>query len=144
MQVVDDVRRKQLIANILSTSSLLEAFKKTKISPPTGYAWLSEPEFQAELKQANQKIFNTTLTRLSGLSESAYEALSESLKSANENVRLKAAALYFQTMLNPKTTINDMESAEQKDHIDRIYAAIKELPKESQKILLEAYQGKTG
>lgn len=142
MQVVDDLRRAQLITNILTSSSLLEAFKKTNISPPTGYNYLNDQGFQEELKTATRQIYDTTLTRLSGLSETAYEALADLLQSKNENVKAKAVTTYFTMMLNPKSSINDAEAAELRRFVEEVKDAISSLDGPTKKAFKEALERK--
>lgn len=136
---MDDLRRRKLLTAILDSPTLLEAFEKAGVSPPTGYKILKEASFQEELRDASRQVYDSTIARLASTSTKAFEVLAKSLDSENEHVALKAALGYFGLMSNPKLMHNDQEITELKRFVETWKSAVNKLDPSTRKVVKNAF-----
>ncbi len=86
-------KQAQLIAALLSESTVAKAAESAGVSEATAYRWMRQPEFRAELARARESVVEAALSRLRACAECAVEALREiaSDPGRSDNSRMAAA-----------------------------------------------------
>ena len=92
--------QKRTICNILSSKSIVEAARKTKINRKTIYAWLENPVFKAELEKRINQILNGAFTELQLSFTESIQVLRELMKSDNESIKLHSSKTIMQFVIN--------------------------------------------
>jgi hypothetical protein len=94
----EKLTRKQGLAiiAILSAPTLASAAKRAGVSVRTVKNWLLLPDFRAELRQARQRVFEDSLTRLQGGCSSAVDALCRATRSGKPSIAVKASIALLQ------------------------------------------------
>jgi hypothetical protein len=93
----EKLTRKQGLAiiAILSAPNLASAAKRAGVSVRTVKNWLLLPDFRAELRQARQRVFEDSLTRLQGACSRAVDALCRAT-SGKPSIAVKASIALLQ------------------------------------------------
>jgi hypothetical protein len=94
--------QKRAICNILSSKSIVEAARKTKINRKTIYTWLEKSEFKNELEKRKNQLLEGGFTELQLSFTESIHVLRELMKSENESIRLGSAKIIMQTIINVK------------------------------------------
>lgn len=111
--------------------------KACGVSEQSVYKWIKNPQFRANLHEANYAVVNVGITRMSQHFNEAVDVILQSFKSDNENVRLKAALEYVK-IVRDKPTL-EQENQELREHITRMYDALSKLSPEEKKSVMDAY-----
>jgi transposase len=94
----EKLTRKQddAIAALLSTSTIKEAAKATKIGVATLYRWLQLPEFAAAYRTARREVVEHAITELQSATSEAVATLKRNLNCRNEAVEVRAASIVLE------------------------------------------------
>ncbi|OGI04484.1 MAG: hypothetical protein A2Y25_06000 [Candidatus Melainabacteria bacterium GWF2_37_15] len=92
--MVKELTPKQLevILEFIKIGKVEEACKQAGIAKSTYYEWLKIPEFQAELKQQQEQVYESTVSSMKYLLSKAVETQEQLLNSENERVRLRVSS----------------------------------------------------
>ena len=92
--MVRELTAKQLeiITEFIKVGKVEEACKQVGIAKSTYYEWLKMPEFQAELKQQQEQVYENTVSSMKYLISKAVETQEQLLSSENERVRLRVSS----------------------------------------------------
>src|SRR5262245_13646605 len=83
--------RERLVLALMTEPTITAAAKKAGVSRATAFRWLTEAGFRAALQAAREAVLTGALQQLAGQAAAAVRTLGESLASANDGVRLRAA-----------------------------------------------------
>lgn len=86
------LKQQRLISALISSPSIAEAARQAGVSLRQARRYLEDPAFQAALKEAEGIALSSLLRSLTGLGESALQALSDALEPGQDvRLRLRAA-----------------------------------------------------
>lgn len=81
------------IAALLASSTIVEASAKIGVDESTLRAWMKEPDFQSEFRQARRDLVIHAVAKLCQHTGAAIETLFNALNDDNANARVRAADL---------------------------------------------------
>jgi hypothetical protein len=95
---------------LMTTPSLAEAARQSKVSERTLRRWLDDPVFAGALNQTESALVETTTRRLTGMAGEALDTVQAILKdpSAGANARLRAAEITLH-QLQQQRELRDLE-----------------------------------
>lgn len=111
-------KKRRAIPAIIESKSMEVAAKRADCDRSTLYRWLAEPDFQAELREVQDRAFSEALMRLQGTARAAVEVLIESL-SAKSPTEKRLAAVQILEMTFKSLEIGEF-SERLKDLEDRL------------------------
>ncbi len=96
------------ISALLACQSIEQAAKQAGISPRTLHRWLTDPDFQAALTEAEGAAIAEATRRLVGLSDAAITTVASLMldKGASPTVRLRAATSVLDYLLRLRELAN--------------------------------------
>ena len=85
------------ITALLSGKTNVQAAQDAGVTERTIYRWLSEPDFQSELQEAETQMIESTTRQFAGLQEKAIAVLDQILtaEDVSPHIRLQAANSVF-------------------------------------------------
>ena len=102
-------RQRAVLPYLLTAQSLEEGCRKARVSKTTVYAWLKEPDFQAELKRLRQALVDEAFERLKAGMTQAVDKLLELLQAEGQlGIQLRAA----QTLLDHGIKVIELQELE--------------------------------
>ena len=102
-------RQRAVLPYLITTPSLEEGCRKARVSKTTVYAWLKEPDFQAELKRLRQALVDEAFDRLKvGLIEATNKLLELLQAKGQLGIQLRAA----QTLLDHGIKVTELQEQE--------------------------------
>ena len=85
-------RQRAALPHLIASPSLEEGCRKARVSRTTVYAWLKEPDFQAELKHLRQALVDEAFERLkTGLTQAVNKLLELLQAEGQLGIQLRAA-----------------------------------------------------
>jgi hypothetical protein len=86
-------KQRRAIAALLSEPTTKKAAEAAKVGQTTIHRWLNDPIFSAALKESRERVFESRLAALQGVSGQAVETLLEVMndKTAQPSARVSAA-----------------------------------------------------
>ena len=99
-------RQRKAIESLLTTGSRTEAVRAAGITRQTLSRWFKQPHFVAALRQAEAEALRGLSLSLLSLAEGAAGALAAGLEDESATVRLRAADLILQRLLQVREMLD--------------------------------------
>ncbi|OGI03159.1 MAG: hypothetical protein A2Y25_08370, partial [Candidatus Melainabacteria bacterium GWF2_37_15] len=85
-------KQKEVISEFIKIGKIEQACEQAGIARSTYYEWLKIPEFQKELQQQQEQVYESTVSSMKYLFSKAVETQEQLLNSENERVRLRVSS----------------------------------------------------
>lgn len=102
-------KRAQLVEHLLSGETVVSAARLAGVAERTARRWVSEPDFRAQVRQAEGQALDTVSRRLVSMSGQALDALESVLnvpEGRNQNVRRLAAVAVLELLLKWREVVD--------------------------------------
>jgi hypothetical protein len=113
-------KQRRAIAALLSEPTTKKAAEAAKVGETTIHRWLNDPIFSAALKESRERVFESRLAALQGVSGQAVETLLEVMndKTAQPSARVSAAKCVLELAVKGR---DQLELSERLAYLEKLW-----------------------
>lgn len=102
-----------VLSALLSTTSIKDAAKKSKVSARTIYRYLEDESFKAEYRSARRALYESAIGQVQATIGESIETLQKALKCGVPNAEIRAAQILLEFSTKSFETTDVLERLEQ-------------------------------
>ena len=104
--------QEKVLAGLLSTNTIAEAAKKSKISEPTIYRYLSEDDFKKRYRAVRRELLEGAISQIQLASCDAVNTLKRNLTCGAPSTEVRAAQILLDTAIKGSEHLDILERIE--------------------------------